>query len=214
MMHNRIRKLSPLMPQDGAIFVSIDKHERQALEHVLSEIFGDDNQIEELIWAMNTNNSQAPNYSTNHEYVLVYAKDRVVAEQDKSMFREPKPGYAEVMELVARLNPDYPPIAAIEDEIRKLYQQHQIEYREQVEAEGLDWEDEKKNDPWKGLFNYKGAEYRDSSGRLVAESEARDRNASIWIWQEGDASMPATKQSPTVLIRATKTGDGTSHFIR
>lgn len=156
MMHNRIRKLSPLMPQDGAIFVSIDKHERQALEHVLSEIFGDDNQIEELIWAMNTNNSQAPNYSTNHEYVLVYAKDRVVAEQDKSMFREPKPGYAEVMELVARLNPDYPPIAAIEDEIRKLYQQHQIEYREQVEAEGLDWEDEKKMTHGRGCSTTRG----------------------------------------------------------
>jgi adenine-specific DNA-methyltransferase len=198
MMHNRIRKLSPLMPQDGAIFVSIDKHERQGLEHVLTEIFGDDNQIEELIWSMNTNNSQSPNYSTNHEYVLVYAKNRVVAEQDKSMFREPKPGYAEVMELVARLNPDYPPISNIEEEIRKLYKQHQIEYREQVEAEGLDWEDEKKNDPWKGLFNYTGAEYRDGAGRLVAEEEARDLQASIWIWREDNVAMPATKQSATV----------------
>ena len=198
MMHNRIRKLAPLMPQDGAIFVSIDKHERQRLEHVLSEIFGEDNQIEELIWSMNTNNSQAPNYSTNHEYVLVYAKNRIVAEQDKSMFREPKPGYAEVMELVTRLNPEYPPITTIQEELRKLYQQHQIAYRELVEAEGLDWEEEKKNDPWKGLFNYKSAEYRDASGRLVAESDARARNASIWVWQEGDASMPATKQSPTV----------------
>jgi len=198
MMHNRIRKLSPLMPQNGAIFVSIDKHERQGLEHVLSEIFGEDNQIEELIWSMNTNNSQAPNYSTNHEYVLVYAKNRVVAEQDKSMFREPKPGYAEVMELVARLNPDYPPIAKIEEEIRKLYKQHQIEYREQVESEGLDWEDEKKNDPWKGLFNYTGAEYRDGTGRLVAEEDALGRQASIWIWREDNVAMPATKQSPTV----------------
>lgn len=195
MMHNRIRKLSPLMPQDGALFVSIDKHERQGLEHVLSEIFGDDNQIEELIWSMNTNNSQAPNYSTNHEYVLVYAKNRVVAEQDKSMFREPKPGYAEVMELVARLNPEYPPISTIEEELRKLYQQHQIEYREQVEAEGLDWEEEKKNDPWKGLFNYRNAEYRDTAGRLVAEQDARNLQANIWIWRESDASMPATKQA-------------------
>ncbi|NVZ08046.1 site-specific DNA-methyltransferase [Allochromatium humboldtianum] len=198
MMHNRIVKLSPLMPQDGAIFVSIDKHERQGLEHVLSEIFGEENQIEELIWSMNTNNSQAPNYSTNHEYVLVYAKNRVIAEQNKDMFREPKPGYAEVMELVARLNPEYPPIANIEEELRKLYRQHQIEYREHVEAEGLEWEDEKKNDPWRGLFNYKNAEYRDSAGRLVAEHEARAKQAVIWIWQEDNTSMPATKQSPTV----------------
>lgn len=198
MMHNRVEKIAPLMPRDAAIFVSIDKHERQNLEHILTEIYGEDNQIEELIWSMNTNNSQAPNYSTNHEYVLVYAKERAIAENDKDMFREPKPGFAEVMELVARLNPEYPPVEDIAKELRTLYQQHQIEFREQVEAEGMDWEDEQKNDPWKGLFNYSKAEYRDASGRLVSDVEAKERKASIWIWQEGDASMPATKQSPTV----------------
>jgi adenine-specific DNA-methyltransferase len=198
MMDNRIGKLKRFIPEDGAIFVSIDKHERQNLAHVLSINFGEDNHVEELIWAMNTNNSQAPNYSTNHEYVLVYAKNRQVAEQDKSMFREPKPGFAEVMELVARLNPHYPPVSEIEAEIRKLYRDHQIEFRQEVEAQGLEWEDEKGNDPWKGLFNYNGAEYRDANGRLVSEAEASERKAKIWIWQEGDLSMPASKQSPTV----------------
>jgi adenine-specific DNA-methyltransferase len=198
MMDNRVGKLKRLIPEDGAIFVSIDKHERQNLEHVLSLNFGEDNHVEELIWAMNTNNSQAPNYSTNHEYVLVYAKNRQVAEQDKSMFREPKPGFAEVMELVARLNPHYPPVAEIEAELRKLYRDHQIEFRQEVEAQGLEWDDEKGNDPWKGLFNYNGAEYRDANGRLVPEAEAAERKAKIWIWQEGDLSMPASKQSPTV----------------
>jgi adenine-specific DNA-methyltransferase len=195
MMLNRVGKIPPLMPDNGAIFVSIDKHERQVLEHLLTEIFGEDNQIEELIWAMNTNNSQAPNYSTNHEYVLVYAKNRLIAEQDKNMFREPKPGYAEVMDLVTRLNPNYPPISEIEVELRQLYQQHQIEFREQIEAEGLDWETEKKNDPWKGLFNYSSAEYRNAAGKLVDEAVAKDCNATIWIWREDNSSMPATKQA-------------------
>jgi len=198
MMDNRISKLAPLIPNDGAIFVSIDKHERTGLEHVLDLHFGDDNHVEELIWSMNTNNSQAPNYSTNHEYVLVYAKDRLTAEQDRGMFREPKPGFSEVMELVARLNPIYPPIKQIEAELKNLYHDHVIAYREEVEAEGLDWDDEKKNDPWKGLYSYSNAEYRDSKGRLVTEGEAKNQSASIWIWQEGDLSMPATKQSPTV----------------
>ena len=44
------------------------------MQHVLDEVFGADNRIEELIWAMNTNNSQAPNYSTNHEYVRFMRK--------------------------------------------------------------------------------------------------------------------------------------------
>ena len=92
MMYDRIASLCPLLPPNGAIFVSIDKAERTVLEHMLDDIFGRDNRIEELIWFMNTNNSQAPNYSTNHEYVLVYAKDRRVAEQDRNMFRDPNQG--------------------------------------------------------------------------------------------------------------------------
>ena len=162
---------------------------------MLDEVFGPDNRIEELIWSMNTNNSQAPNYSTNHEYVEVYAKSRKVAEQDPDMFREPKPGFEEVMELINRLNPEYPRIAVIEEEIRKLYEQHKIEFREEIEAQGLEWEDEKNNDPWKGLYNYSHAEYRDSSGARIPESEAKFKQAEICVWQEGDASMPATKQA-------------------
>lgn len=86
MMRDRLAALSLMLTSDGAIFVSIDKTERTGLEHALDDVFGSDNRVEELIWAMNTNNSQAPNYSTNHEYVEVYAKDRRVAEQDASMF--------------------------------------------------------------------------------------------------------------------------------
>lgn len=195
MMFDRLAELWKTMTADGAMFVSIDKAERTVVEHMLDEVFGPDNRIEELIWSMNTNNSQAPNYSTNHEYVEVYAKNRRAAEQDPSMFREPKPGYEEVMELVNRLNPEYPSIAVIEGELRKLYEQHKIEFREEIEAQGLEWEDEKNNDPWKGLYNYSHAEYRDPSGKLVSESEARAKGGRIWVWQEDNTSMPATKQA-------------------
>lgn len=197
MMYDRLERLWHILTRDGALFVSIDKTERTVLHHVLDAIFGTENRIEELIWAMNTNNSQAPNYSTNHEYVLVHAKDRTVAEQDRNMFREPKPGYEEVMELAARLNPDYPTIATIEQELRKMYEQHKFALRDDVEALGLDWEEEKANDPWKGLYNYCHAEYRSADGRLVPESDARRRRARVWIWREDNISMPATKQSPT-----------------
>ncbi|HWY70322.1 MAG TPA: DNA methyltransferase [Terriglobales bacterium] len=197
MMRDRLAELRSTMTPDAAIFVSIDKTERTVLEHALDEIFGHGNRVEELIWAMNTTNSQAPNYSTNHEYVEVYARDRRIAEQDPTMFREPKPGFEEVMELVARLNPQYPAIKEIEGEIQNLYERHRIEYREAVEAQGLEWEDEKGNDPWRGLFNYSKAEYRDASGAFASEGEAKERTAKIWVFQEGDASMPATKQAET-----------------
>lgn len=195
LMHNRLGMLHTVLTPDGAIFVSIDKAERSQLEQLLDSTFGTDNRIEELIWAMNTNNSQAPNYSTNHEYIEVYAKNRLTVEQDRNMFREPKPGFEEVMELVGRLNPAFPSIAAIEAEIKGLYEQHKMGFRQQVEDQGLDWEEEKSNDPWRGLFNYSRAEYRDSIGSFVAESEAKAKQALIWIWREDNVAMPATKQA-------------------
>lgn len=197
MMLDRLALLRRLLREDGAIFASIDKLERSLLEQAMNYTFGPRNRIEELIWSMNTNNSQAPNYSTNHEYVEVYAANRIVAERDRGMFREPKPGYEQVMELVARLNPEYRPISEVETEIRTLYERHKIEFREEVEAQGLEWEDEKGNDPWRGLFNYSHAEYRDAQGTFVPEITAGDCKASIWVYQEDNTSMPATKQSPT-----------------
>jgi adenine-specific DNA-methyltransferase len=194
-MFDRLAALHPTLTPDGAIFVSIDKAERTILEHAMNDVFGADNRIEELIWSMNTTNSQVPNYSTNHEYVEVYARDRRIAEQDSTMFREPKPGFEEVMTLVERLNPSYPPIFGVEAELRALYEQHKMEFREELESQGLDWDDEKSNDPWKGLFNYNRAEYRSGSGVLIPEKEAQIKHAHLWIWREADSSMPATKQA-------------------
>jgi len=59
------------------------------------------------------------------------------------MFREPKPGYAEVVELVEKLNLSYPAVSDIESQLRSLYERHKMEYRESVESQGLEWEDEK-----------------------------------------------------------------------
>lgn len=194
-MRDRLALLRPLMPEDGAIFVSIDKTERAMLENAMDQVFGTENRVEELIWAMNTNNSQAPNYSTNHEYVLVYAKNRSVVEQDRYMFREPKPGYEEVIDLITSINSDYPSVSKIERQLGELYSQHKVDYRDEVEAAGLDWDKEKGNDLWKGLYNYSRAEYRNAKQELIKDSEAKEQHARIWVWQEGDASMPATKQA-------------------
>ena len=195
MIYDRLDALRTTLARDGAIFASIDKTERTVLQHAMDDVFDVSNRVEELIWSMNTNNSQAPNYSTNHEYVLVYAKDRGTAEQNRDMFREPKPGFADVMGLINQLNPSYPAVSHIETELRALYDRHRSEFRDEIEASGLDWEEEKTSDPWKGLYNYNRAEYRDQTGALVTEAEAEAKKARIWIWREADLSMPATKQS-------------------
>ncbi|MBL8883739.1 MAG: site-specific DNA-methyltransferase [Hyphomicrobium sp.] len=197
LMRDRLAACHPLLKPDGAIFVSIDKTERTVLEHALDEVFGADNHIEELIWTQATANSQLPNYSTNHEYVEVYAKNRASVEADKQMFREPKPGYVEVMELVARLNPDYPTPDKIETDIKALFQEHIDQLKAEAEANEQDWADAKRQDPWRGLYPYNRAEYRDDAGRFVAPERAEQCKASIWIWSELPTGAPASKQSPT-----------------
>ena len=198
MMRDRVEAAHPLLKADGAIFVSIDKTERTILEHALDDVFGSGNHIEELIWTQATANSQLPNYSTNHEYVEVYANDRNAVERDAEMFREPKPGYAEVMELVERLRPDYPPVGDVEAAIKALFGEHVTAYKDEWEASGQEWgAAAKRQDPWRGIYPYNRAEYRDSVGRLIAEEDARAANATIWVWSEISAAAPASKQSPT-----------------
>tara|TARA_B100000678_G_scaffold60152_1_gene48594 strand:+ start:2976 stop:6467 length:3492 start_codon:yes stop_codon:yes gene_type:complete len=198
MMQDRVGAASHLLKQDGAIFVSIDKTERTLLEHALDNVFGGENHIEELIWTQATANSQLPNYSTNHEYVEVYARDRKSVEADKAMFREPKPGFSEVMELVARLNPEYPSPSEISDALRELYKKHQEDYRKSVEASGEKWNDAaKRKDPWRGLYPYIHAEYRDAQGKYIEEIDAKTKQADIWVWSEIPTGAPASKQSST-----------------
>jgi len=199
LMENRIEKLYDCMSQDGAIFVSIDKVERTQLEQVLDKTYGVDNKVEELIWVQNTNDGRAPTYSTNHEYVEVYAKSKAAVEADYGMFREPKPGYEEVMAIVQELNPKYPSISQIENAIRALYARHKAELKEECEALNLDWEVEKRNDAWKGIYNYNRAEYRTDDGKYVEEKNARKRSAAIWIYRESDWTIMSSesKQSGT-----------------
>ncbi|PHS00938.1 MAG: site-specific DNA-methyltransferase [Leeuwenhoekiella sp.] len=198
LIRDRVLACQPLLKKDGAIFVSIDKTERMVVEHALSDVFGANNHIEELIWTQATANSQLPNYSTNHEYVEVFARDRSSVEADKEMFREPKPGFSEVMELISRLNSEYPSVSKIEAELKRLYQAHKESYRHEVEENGKEWNSEsKRQDPWRGIYPYTNAEYRDENGRYLDPCEAEEKEGRIWVWSEIPTGAPASKQSPT-----------------
>ncbi len=200
MMHDRLALLRTYLERDGVIFVSIDKHERTPLEFAMDSTFGGGNRIEELVWVQNTNDGRSPTYSTNHEYVEVYAQNAQAAEANRRLFRVPKPGYHEVMALVERLQPDFPPPEVVEEQLRALYQANQAQYREDMEDQGIEWEEAKRTDPWNGIYQYKFVEYRDPGDRLVPYDEARTRGASICVYQESDWTIMSSeaKQSPTI----------------
>jgi adenine-specific DNA-methyltransferase len=203
MIGNRLELARNLMPASSAIYVSIDENERDGLTQVLNTVFGERNRAEEIIWGQNTTKNQSPTFSTNHEYIPVYAKSLDAAKADKMMFRESKPGAGDVLEMVEKLEANYPPVAQIERAIADYYKAHSEEFKAELEDAGIEYDS--KLDPWKGLFNYKNVEYRaeiqvsksDSSvikaWRYVPEEDAKSKGARIWVWREGDPSMPQVK---------------------
>lgn len=192
MIHDRLHLAYPLLSKNGVLFASIDDKERTQLETQLKQVFGAGNRVEELIWAQNSNKNKSPTYSTNHEYVEVFAKNLDVVKAEPAMFREPKPGYLEMMELVEELNPKYPSIEEIQTAITAVFEKHRQEFKAQLEDQDIEFD--KNLDPWKGLYNYRCCEYRDEKGSYVEEADAAKKNATIWIWRESDASMPQVKQ--------------------
>ena len=189
MIEERLRISKALLPEDGVLFSSIDHIERNQLENALDFVFDRSNRVEEIIWVQNTTKNRSPTYSTNHEYIEVYAKNLAGAKSATAMFRERKPGYVELMELVTELNPAYLDIPTIREKLRQLFNEQKQKIKA-LEEEGVDVIDE-----WKGIYNYNNAEYRDASGRLVEDpSEARRLGAKIWVWREVDVSMPQIKE--------------------
>ncbi len=188
MIYDRLDMAKSFLGPKGVIYSSIDANERKALEGAMEKVFGAANRVEEIIWVQNTTKSQSPTYSNNHEYVEVFARDLEAVKQDVRMFREPKPGYAELMDLVEKINPDYPSIEEIEKAIRAVFEEHRSSFREDLEEQGIEYD--KTLDLWKGLYNYSNAEYRDADGKLVAEKDAKAKKAKIWIWREDNPSMP------------------------
>lgn len=197
MISDRLTAARCLLNELGVVFASINEIQRDELVWQLDNTFGSNNRIEELIWVRDTVSNNAPTYSTNHEYIEVSAVNRLKVEACDEMFREARPGFAEVMEIVERLGVDFTPTHAIEAEINELYASHRREHLAKAKEKGLSAKDAKSSDEWKGIYPYKYVEYRDSSGRFVEEAEAKSKDAKPWVWREVEPSMPSGKQAET-----------------
>jgi len=75
MMYPRLKLARNLLKDDGVIFVSIDGVESDNLRLMMSEIFGTENFVEEIVWR-NKNNSGAltKGFSNVHEYIVCFSR--------------------------------------------------------------------------------------------------------------------------------------------
>jgi site-specific DNA-methyltransferase (adenine-specific)/adenine-specific DNA-methyltransferase len=79
MMYPRLRLLRDFLARDGAIFISTDDNENDHLRLICDEIFGRKNFIANIIWnMMDSPKNTAIQFSDDHEYITLYAKDASV----------------------------------------------------------------------------------------------------------------------------------------
>lgn len=196
MIETRLNAVAPLLRNSGVLFSSIDSVEQLGIRVALDHVLGAKNRVEEIVWAQSFTKNQSPTYSTNHEYVQVYARDLDTAKADSSLFRINKPGAKELLSAMDEINPRYPSIAKIEERVTEVMKELDDKFRLSIEEAGIEWSEElQARTLYKGIKNYKRAEYRDEKGKFVPEEQAKNRKAKIWVWYPTDSSMPAGKQA-------------------
>lgn len=76
MMTPRLKLLKDLLSNDGAIFITIDDNEYANLKAIMDEIFGEENFVANAPWQARKSVQNDTDISVNHNYVLIYAKNR------------------------------------------------------------------------------------------------------------------------------------------
>lgn len=75
MIYPRLRVAKDLLRDDGVIFVSIDDNEVHNLRHLMNEVFGEENFIEQITWKNKYGaGAKTKGFIGVHEYIVCYSK--------------------------------------------------------------------------------------------------------------------------------------------
>lgn len=83
MMYPRLMLARDLLCEDGIIFISIDEHEIHNLAEICTDIFGQSNYLNEIVWDKRNPKGEACGLSQQHEYIVACTKNKgKLAERD------------------------------------------------------------------------------------------------------------------------------------
>lgn len=120
MMYPRLRLARELLKSTGILVASIDENERKNLQCILDEIFGEANFAGEIIWKNSSKNDQRY-ISIQHEYLLIYVKDK---NQNTGDWKQRKSGLEEIYNEFNHLHSQYgEDWQTIHEKIREWYRQ-------------------------------------------------------------------------------------------
>jgi len=106
LMRDRLEIIRRLLSDDGSLWITIDDNECHYLKVLCDELFGRQNFVATMIWEKRTSRENRRVFSFNHDYALVYAKN-------KSSFETIRNPLGLTQEVLARYkNPDNDPRGA------------------------------------------------------------------------------------------------------
>ena len=76
MMYPRLRIARDLLTDDGVIIINIDEHEVTNLQKVCTEVFEATNELGTIIWDKRNPKGDAKGISYQHEYIILFAKNK------------------------------------------------------------------------------------------------------------------------------------------
>lgn len=102
MMYSRLMVARNLLADDGVILINMDENEITNLQNLCSEIFGLSNDLGTIVWDKRNPKGDAKGISYQHEYILVYAKSKVIL-TDKCKIQRPKKNASKILKKAAQL---------------------------------------------------------------------------------------------------------------
>lgn len=94
LMSPRLKILNRLLKEDGCIWISIDDNEAHYLKILCDEIFGRSNFIANVVWEKaDSPRMDAIYFSSRHDHILVYAKNKNILKFEREALREDLPDH-------------------------------------------------------------------------------------------------------------------------
>lgn len=75
-LKDRLYIMREFLTENGCLWISIDDNEMHYLKVALDKIFGRNNFITTIVWQQRTTRENRKSFSNNHEYILVYSKNK------------------------------------------------------------------------------------------------------------------------------------------
>ena len=102
MIYPRLRVAKDLLSEDGVILINMDENEITNLQKACLEIFGSSNDLGTIVWDKRNPKGDAQGVSYQHEYILVYAKNKSIFTSCCKMQR-PKKNAAAILKKASQL---------------------------------------------------------------------------------------------------------------